>query len=237
MDSSWIGGHNMQIGEVTGDLSILLEQPALEMLASVHSAAQDQTVRVLLPARSHTHFWDQLEAELGGLGIAFAPPAALTGFPERSRETLFHEAATSFAQALELPDLSPPAPDDLTDPSYASPLTLHMAALAAVVAAGNDDGHPGDFSRYLLLHEQRRWNASTDANTMRALTTDSDYSEGSDDFDMAIGRLGLAWEQLAFCLPEGDPERAAVRSEFHRIFGADPQEAEDHAEERCAPDT
>lgn len=143
----------------------------LEMLASVHSAAQDHTVRVLLLARSHTHLWDQLEAELDGLGIAFAPPAALTGFPERSRETLFHEAATSFAQALELPGLSPPAPDDLTDPSYASPLTLHMAALAAVVAASNDDGLPGDISRYLLLHEQRRWNASTDADTMRALVT------------------------------------------------------------------
>ncbi|WP_203687445.1 tetratricopeptide repeat protein [Streptomyces sp. SID14515] len=141
----------------------------LEMLASVRSAGRDHTVRVLLLARSHTHLWDQLEAELDGLGIAFAPPAALTGFPERSRETLFHEAAASFAQALELPGLSPPAPDDLAAPSYASPLTLHMAALAAVVAAGNDDGRPGDISRYLLLHEQRRWNASTDADTMRAL--------------------------------------------------------------------
>ncbi|MFB7295531.1 P-loop NTPase [Streptomyces rubiginosohelvolus] len=141
----------------------------LEMLASVRSAGRDHTVRVLLLARSHTHLWDQLEAELDGLGIAFAPPAALTGFPERSRETLFHEAAASFARALELPGLSPPAPDDLADPSYASPLTLHMAALAAVVAAVNDDGRPGDISRYLLLHEQRRWNASTDADTMRAL--------------------------------------------------------------------
>lgn len=44
-----------------------------------------------------------------------------------------------------------------------------MAALAGVVAAREDDARPADISRYLLLHEQRRWNASDAADTMRAL--------------------------------------------------------------------
>lgn len=141
----------------------------LEMLESIRIAGQNRVVRVLLLARSHTHLWDQLEAELDALGIAFAAPTALTGFPEQSRDALFSEATSAFARALDLPDLAPPAPDDLAAPSYASPLTLHMAALAAVIAASHDAERPNDISHYLLLHEQRHWNASADEDTMRAL--------------------------------------------------------------------
>ena len=140
----------------------------LEMLESARGAARARVVRVLLLARSDTHLWDQLEAELDGSGVAYAAPVALTGFVETSRQTLFAEAASAFARALALP-VEVPTMDHLDDPQFASPLTLHMAALAAVVAANQEDERPADVSQYLLLHEQRHWNASSPADVVRAV--------------------------------------------------------------------
>ncbi|SOR80269.1 hypothetical protein [Streptomyces chartreusis] len=141
----------------------------LAMLESTREDHRARVLRVLLLARSAPHLWDQLMAELGPLRIAWAEPIALTGFGGTPREALFAEAATAFAHALGVPEVSPPAPDDLADPAYASPLTLHMAALAGVVAAVQDDARPTDISHYLLMHEQRRWNASVAAETVRSL--------------------------------------------------------------------
>ncbi|QTZ93795.1 tetratricopeptide repeat protein [Streptomyces auratus] len=141
----------------------------LTMLELIRSDGQARIVRILLLARSDTHLWDQLEAELDSLGIGYAQPIALPGFSGPSREALFTEASAAFAHALDAPELSPPVPDNLADPAYASPLTLHMAALAGVVAAREGDSRPTDISRYLLLHERRRWNDPATGDTVRAL--------------------------------------------------------------------
>jgi tetratricopeptide (TPR) repeat protein len=146
--------------------------PHKRLLAMLQSTREDypaRVLRVLLLARSAPHQWDPLMAELEPLHIAWAKPIELTGFGGTPREALFAEAATAFAHALGVPEVSPPAPDDLADPAYASPLTLHMAALAGVVAAVQDDARPTDISHYLLLHEQRRWNTSVAAETVRSL--------------------------------------------------------------------
>ncbi|ARF56488.1 tetratricopeptide repeat protein [Streptomyces gilvosporeus] len=141
----------------------------LAMLESTRGAGRARVVRVLLLARSGTPLWDRLEAELDGLDMAYAPPMSLGGFAAASRAACFAEARAAFARALDVPEVSPPVPSDLADPVYASPLTLHMAALAGVVAASQNEARPADISRYLLLHERRRWNASAAAGTVRTL--------------------------------------------------------------------
>ncbi|SFE32753.1 hypothetical protein SAMN05216251_102504 [Actinacidiphila alni] len=165
----------------------------LAMLDWTRAAEPARVIRVLLLSRTGTHLWDRLDAELDGFGIASAPPIALSGFSGISgpaREHLFAEATDAFAHALDIPARPWRVPDDLADASYASPLTLHMAALAAVLSAdegtvptadgvtprpdtsATPDGsatRPADISRYLLLHEQRAWNAAADTHTMRTL--------------------------------------------------------------------
>ncbi|RAK42968.1 hypothetical protein B0I29_10198 [Actinoplanes lutulentus] len=96
-------------------------------------------------------------------------PISLTGFSNESREASFIEAASAFSVALGFPADERPLPANIADQMYSSPLTLHMAALAAVLSSSENAEQPIDISRYLLLHEQRRWNSLSDVGTVRTL--------------------------------------------------------------------
>ncbi|MFN2494617.1 MAG: tetratricopeptide repeat protein, partial [Pseudonocardiaceae bacterium] len=121
----------------------------------------ERRVRVLLLARSVPSLWPMLAAALHHGGAHLARPVELGEFIEPAgRAQAFAEAAAAFALQLQVPQ-RPPPPEDLTAADYGSPLTLHMAALAAVCAAEQAQPLPDrqDLSRFLLGYERRHWNA------------------------------------------------------------------------------
>jgi tetratricopeptide (TPR) repeat protein len=123
-------------------------------------------VRVLLLARPGTEWWDTTVAELDRSGVDLADPIILGEFTDiAGRARAFTEAAVAFAGQLARPVPTPSAPADLNDDAYGSPLTLHMAALAAVCAADQNEAAPArrDLSRFLLHHERRYWTAAASA--------------------------------------------------------------------------
>jgi tetratricopeptide (TPR) repeat protein len=122
-------------------------------------------VRVLLLARPVRGLWDALSAELDRTGIDLPDPIPLDGIDVADRAAAFTEAARIFAQRLQVPPPQPPSLEVFAEPAYGSPLTLHMAALAAAWGAREHQSvpvAPEELSRYLLRHEQRYWAAVVD---------------------------------------------------------------------------
>jgi len=119
-------------------------------------------VRVLLLARPEPGLWDTIAAQLDRGGADLPDPLAL-GELDADRVELFREAAVAFASRLELDPPPSPSATELADAAYGSPLTLHMAALAAVCSDERDSTGtrgPLDLSRFLLHHERRGWTAT-----------------------------------------------------------------------------
>ncbi|WP_308103923.1 tetratricopeptide repeat protein [Actinocorallia sp. API 0066] len=122
-------------------------------------------LRFLLLARPQQGFWSDVEAAIGALPVDLADPIPLEGLTDRpdALHQAFHQAAHAFQEALDAPPRQVPLPAGLLTPSPGtdplSPLTVHMAALAAVCAVEADDPVPDsdDLSRYLLQHERRYW--------------------------------------------------------------------------------
>ncbi|HEY1158584.1 MAG TPA: hypothetical protein VGE95_20165, partial [Arthrobacter sp.] len=101
-----------------------------------------------------------------------ADPIALGDFaPAADRPQLYRQAAAAFAAQLEHTGPVPGPPTDLDHPDYASVLTLHMAALAALYAAQQETPAPDrpGLSDYLLYHEKRYWQAMAPAFTSPAI--------------------------------------------------------------------
>ncbi len=143
------------------------------LLDDLTFAAPQSQVRVLMLARSDGEWWHKLQREdrhqvLSHLPIELGPLA------EADRAETYAEAVTHFAAALtrvedyEDIDLSPfqldaPSPDVLRD---GHPLTLHIAALAAVLEAASVNGKatggktPMDV---ILEHEARYWASMAEA--------------------------------------------------------------------------
>ena len=125
----------------------------------------DRQVRVLLLARPQAGFWDDLRAELARSGADLAGPLPLGRFTVTAAEgeQAFADAAAAFQAAMEL-DRGPAAvPGWLTEEAdYGSPLTVHMAALAAVCAGHDNTPVPGrdELSAFLLDHERRYWQSA-----------------------------------------------------------------------------
>ncbi|MDX8140816.1 hypothetical protein SK854_01745 [Lentzea sp. BCCO 10_0061] len=128
-------------------------------LAREHSAVK---LRVLLLARSIQDLWQPLCDHLDPTPIELPEPIPLldlTATPE-DRVSAFAAAAQAFHTALGLGDACTTAPpEDLAHDDYASPLILHMAALAAVCAERSDEevARRDELSGYLLAHERRLW--------------------------------------------------------------------------------
>jgi len=118
-------------------------------------------VRVLLLARSTQDLWTQLCDHLDRDPIELPDPVELRDLTTSAedREHAFVQAATAFQAALDLADGPATPPADLAHQDYASPLVLHMAALAAVCANRDHETSPdrADLSDYLLRHERRYW--------------------------------------------------------------------------------
>ncbi|GAA0217479.1 hypothetical protein GCM10010492_14140 [Saccharothrix mutabilis subsp. mutabilis] len=125
----------------------------LEMISALPVDFPGATVRVLLLARSPAS-WPHLAAHLDR--VADLPDPVELGDLADDRELAFQVAATAFQHALALEPRPVPTPD-LT--GHGSALLLHMAALAAVCAARDDEPVPTDLSTYLLRHERRFWPA------------------------------------------------------------------------------
>lgn len=122
-------------------------------------------IRFLLLSRSESPLWDTLSAELDRSGVELPNPIPLGALasPGPRRHQAFNEAVTAFQGALEVAQGRIDPPNDLDSPEYGSPLTLHMAALAAVCARRDSDDRPAreDLSTFLLRHERRYWAASS----------------------------------------------------------------------------
>ncbi|MEV6151052.1 tetratricopeptide repeat protein [Nonomuraea sp. NPDC052129] len=127
-----------------------------------------RTIRLLLLARPGEDLWQSLCAQLDRGGADLADPIALGDFtPTTDRPQAYFQAATAFAAHLEHNGPVPGPPADLNHPDYASALTLHMAALAAIYAVQQEAPAPDrpGLSDYLLNHEMRYWQATAPAFT------------------------------------------------------------------------
>ncbi|MET8048763.1 tetratricopeptide repeat protein, partial [Streptosporangium sp. NPDC005286] len=131
-----------------------------------------RTVRLLLLARPGEDLWQSLCAQLDRTGADLADPIAVGDFtPAADRPQAYRQAVAAFAAQLEHTDPVPGPPADLDHPDYASALTLHMAALAALYAAQQETPAPDrpGLSDYLLKHEMRYWQATAPAFTSPAV--------------------------------------------------------------------
>ncbi|MFI7692413.1 tetratricopeptide repeat protein [Nonomuraea sp. NPDC049655] len=127
-----------------------------------------RTIRLLLLARPGEDLWQSICAQLDRGGADLADPIALGDFtPAIDRPHAYFQAATAFAAHLEHNGPVPGPPADLNHPDYASALTLHMAALAAIYAVQEEAPAPDrpGLSDYLLNHEMRYWQATAPAFT------------------------------------------------------------------------
>jgi hypothetical protein len=121
-------------------------------------------VRIIMLSRPAGAWWQtflyQIERSLDiAVDLTYLQPLAES--PEE-RIKLFEEARDIFGRLLEMPDptyIRPPI-DIETNSSYGQVLTIHMAALAAVVAFVEADYPPRDpaeLSAFLLARERDYW--------------------------------------------------------------------------------
>jgi len=127
-------------------------------------------VRVLLLARPAGTWWDALAAALEDeRGLTSDQPLALEPLATdpRDREVLFTAARDRFADLLGIPDAARIPPPGILHrhDAYTLVLTVHMAALAAVLAHAEDATAPPDpaqLSSFLLRRERRHWRSLQD---------------------------------------------------------------------------
>lgn len=153
------------------------------LLGALDSGPRSAPVRLLLLCRVAGEWLDRLKAEsvaagdlLSGLVPTPVPPLAEE---VADRERAYDEAVADLAARLGHIEGLPPADwaraagavtrPDLSGPQFSSALTLHMSALAALLAVPPQTAPPAGLSveAQLLMHEQRYWTKS--ASRHRAL--------------------------------------------------------------------
>ncbi|MDG4834817.1 tetratricopeptide repeat protein [Solwaraspora sp. WMMD1047] len=143
------------------------------LIADLVSQPPRHPVRLLLLTRHKGAWWEGLRTELPHVvseDPLLAPLSPLAAEPAE-RAGWFDEAIAAFTSPTALPALPDAATvdwptiaarlrdrrPDLTDDRYGNVLTLHMAALVALLraAAGDDPAQVGDPERELVAHERR----------------------------------------------------------------------------------
>jgi hypothetical protein len=126
-----------------------------------------RSLRVLLLARSDIGLWDLLTSTLDRQVDHLAIPIHLKSFTSSIPEQIsaFNDAVAAFQSALELQPTEL-APNRMRKDVDDSPLSLHMAALAAVLTQDHRHAAPSsaDLSEFLLRHEQKYWSSSLTAD-------------------------------------------------------------------------
>lgn len=130
------------------------------LLRELEYRSAKSRARVLLLARHGSSLWESVASELDRGTVALSPPLVLGELHQPAhREIAFQQASQAFHAALGAGPgpIDPPA--DLDHPDYGSPLTLHMAALAAVHACIEATPAPtrDDLPVFLLRRERRYW--------------------------------------------------------------------------------
>ncbi|WP_306321601.1 MULTISPECIES: tetratricopeptide repeat protein [unclassified Streptomyces] len=210
-----------------------------ELLALVGGVTRDgwQRARLLFLARPVGLWWQGLahrledDFDVDARSMPLPPLAVSTD----DRRDAFVQARDSFAAALDIPEPAAaelPPPEPLADhDAYGGALTIHMSALAGLLAQLDGETAPQDpglLSQYLLRREQAHWQQLSslggqltvvDAPTMArtvftaALTGPLSHDRATD----ALGRVRLAQEPAsasrildahAHCYPPED--RATV---------------------------
>ncbi|HEX7305248.1 hypothetical protein [Lentzea sp.] len=210
-----------------GDLRTLISD-----LTREHSPAK---LRVLLLARSIEDLWQPLCDHLDPTPIDLPDPIELLDLTDSAaaRAEAFLEAAHAFHTGLALPGpCTVQPPSDLDHEDYASPLPLHMAALAAVCADRDHETVPDrdDLSGYLLAHERRLWPPHPHAAEAVFLATLFGPLSSEDDAlalleaagvtdGLAAGRELLTWHDRVYPGPRDLPPLTPDR--FGEDFVAD----------------
>lgn len=183
-----------------------------------------RALRVLLLARPVGSWWHALTYRLSqDLGVdALSVELAALGATRGDSQNAFGVARACFAEALRVAVPEGPAPD-----LEGSILTIHMAALAHVLAVRVGDtppSHPGELSAYLLARERSHWQSMYD-NDRRVESTPQVMGRAvhvasltrSLDFEAAIMALkatavadsaataGRVLDDHAMCYPPHDP--------------------------------
>ncbi|MGW4077859.1 trypsin-like peptidase domain-containing protein [Streptomyces asiaticus] len=125
-------------------------------------------LRLLLLARSVGDWLDKLREDadesLAALLLG-ADELALEPLPSDvdDRRAVFRQARDAFADHVGMDSATVPPPPDLDETRYGLTLTLHMAALAALLDAADDGGKPDPHPAWrdpairVLDHERRYW--------------------------------------------------------------------------------
>jgi tetratricopeptide (TPR) repeat protein len=157
----------------------------LTRLISHAAAAGPERLRLLLLARSAGAWWSQLAAASIALErvLTPAPVVSLPALEETAagRASAFRDAAGHFAAALTRTGIAGESewaaiastaelPAHLSHERYGSALTLHMAALAALLQAGPrpvSAGQGDAVEDVLLRHEERYWRHTAAARGLK----------------------------------------------------------------------
>ncbi|MFI6244857.1 hypothetical protein [Streptomyces sp. NPDC051016] len=192
------------VGTTSGSLIVVdyaQEWETDNLLRLIHDMSFPETapVLILLLARSAGTWWQMLESRVVR-NFDMVPEAfrlePLVGRPS-DRASLFSGAVRQFAAVLEAPAAPLSSfPSGLQDNNaYDQVLTLHMSALANVLAALQDSTAPDDpdkLSAYLLARERDHWarlhergllkadpNAMSQVMYIAALTGPLSYADGT----------------------------------------------------------
>ncbi|MFG2938852.1 tetratricopeptide repeat protein [Streptomyces sp. NPDC048282] len=175
-----VGAESACLGGAAGILVIVdyaQEWEAEHLLALLNdlSASVQIPVRILLLARSVGTWWQSLSHRMSKQ-LDITPdvlPLVPLGCEPSDRETLFADAARQFADFLgvaEPPTFQPPSAIHV-HAAYALVLTVHMAALAVVLAYTRNAAapvDPGELSAYLLDREREHWSVLHERGVVKA---------------------------------------------------------------------
>ncbi|MEV7557269.1 tetratricopeptide repeat protein [Streptomyces sp. NPDC089795] len=195
----------------TSDLLTLLKD------VQAGAAATGAQVRVLLLARPAGRWWQSLEGRIQrdvGLVPTWWELQPLEDGPAITRTGLFTSARDRFADLLGVPDakrVDPPAALAGHD-AYRMVLTVHMAAMAAVLGHGGATDPPVDprqVSALLLGRERDHWEAMHAPTREKALATTPDAMGQMVYLATLTGPLGYSDAKNAVGRADVDSKEAA----------------------------
>ncbi|MGW0195429.1 tetratricopeptide repeat protein [Nonomuraea sp. NPDC003201] len=173
-------------------------------------------VRVLLLARPSGTWWQGLAYRIQR-DVHLTPGRTELGpledGPDVTRAGLFDAARDRFAELLGIPDAGnvDPPPAWARHEAYRLVLTVHMAALAAVLAYDRGDPPPADpvtVSAFLLARERDHWEAMSAPSRDNPLRTTPDALGQLVYTATLTGRLGHADGRAALALAGIDSREA-----------------------------